>query len=905
MVRYLWGGLQHRVGRTVALLLGVLVATASFVVLTGAARTTQLVTVGKVGANYRSAYDILVRPKGSVTGLERSRGLVRPNYLSGIFGGISLAQYHAVANLPGVQVAAPIAMIGYIMPRVYLWVPVPANLDGAARQLYRIDPTWVFDRGLSRARDASDFAYVTGSPVTGSGEIGPDGLVSSEQVAGHSVPVCEQYSLQQAPGPFTVNVRSFMDCSGSGTTGPPGVEIIMSFPLLLAAIDPVAEARLVGLDQAVVSGRYLRPGDAAAVVSHGGYAGLTIPVLSPIRPYLDEQVRLKVWRLPPAAARAVLHAPLTNATAQQRFGAVPGTLVSQTVLTATEVYRMALAQSQRTSSGTTSYSGIDSVWTPGPVDYTVLPDGALRPRTVTNPPSIWATPTYPGGYLPVPLDAADVQFRTLTAHPFGSTVANSPVVDSVGQFDPDRLPGFSALSAVPLETYAPPVAAPGNPAASRALGGQDLLPSSNMGGYLQEPPLLLTTLAALPAIAEAFPGAVPADPISAIRVRVAGVHGVDALSRARVNAVATEIAARTGLDVDVTVGSSPAPQQVVLPAGRFGRPALVLREGWSKKGVAVAILDAVDRTSVLLFTLILVVCALFAANAASAAVRARRTELGVLACLGWRADQLFTAVLTEMGVIGLVAGIAGAALALPVSAGFGLAASPARAALAVPAATLLTLLAGIGPAWRAARSHPAAAVHPPVLPVRSARTPRGLTGLAVTNLLRTPGRTLLGALSLAIGICALTLLLAFTLAFRGQVVGTLLGNAIAVQTRPVDYISALVTVLIGAFAVADVLYLNIRERSAELAALRALGWRQRTLGRLITLEGAGMGLAGSIPGAAAGLAAAAVFTGSLPAQLFTAAIASVIAGTLIATLAAVLPASLLGRMTTAAALAEE
>ena len=216
-----------------------------------------------------------------------------------------------------------------------------------------------------------------------------------------------------------------------------------------------------------------------------------------------------------------------------------------------------------------------------------------------------------------------------------------------------------------------------------------------------------------------------------------------------------------------------------------------------------------------------------------------------------------------------------------------------------------TLLAGIGPAWRASGSHPAAAVRPPVLPVRSAHAPRNMAGLAVTNLLRAPGRSVLGALSLAIGICALTLLLAFTLAFQGQVVGTLLGKAIVVQTRPVDYISALVTVLIGAFAVADVLYLNIRERVTELATLRALGWRDGTLGRLITLEGAGMGLAGSILGAGAGLAGAAVFTHSLPAQLFTAAVVCALAGTLIATLAAVLPASVLGRLANPQALAEE
>ena len=907
MARYLWGRLHRRIGRTAALLVGILVATASFVVLTGAARTTQLRVVGVVGHNYRSAYDILVRPKGSVTGLERDRGLVRPNYLSGIFGGISLRQYHVIENLPGVQVAAPVAMIGYVVPREFVWLPVPEGLGAAAQQLYRVGLTWVFDRGLSKARDASSFAYVSSSSVTTSQEIGPDGIVTSEQVGGRSVPVCVAPGPQQsAPGPFAASARTFVGCSTSGAAGEQaGVGLWWSFPLLLAAIDPAAETRLAGLGHAVVAGRYLRSSDGAAGVGRGSGAGLAIPVLSPTRPYVDERLQVAVWRLPAAAARAVQAAPLTTVTAQQRFGAVPGTLVGRSEITAAAVYRQVLAQNQ--SPGTSNAGLIDSIWTPGQVRYTMLPGGALRPRTVANPPSIWANPVYPNGYLPVPLDAADVQFRTLTTHPFSNPtgLADTPVLDSVGEFDPDRLPGFSALSAVPLETYAPPVAAPGNPAASRALGGQDLLPSSNMGGYLQQPPMMLTALAALPALAAEFPGAVAPDPISVIRVRVAGVHGIDALSRARVNAVATAIAARTGLDVDITIGSSPAPQQVVLPAGRFGRPALVLREAWSKKGVAVAIADAVDHTSLLLFTLILAVCALFVANAAAAAVRGQRTELGVLACLGWRGGKLFTAVLTELGVTGLVAGVAGAALALPISAGFGLTASPARAALALPAAVALTLLAGIWPAWQASRSHPAAAVRPPVLNIRNARAPRTVAGMAATNLLRTPGRSLLGAVSLAVGMCALTLLVAFTLAFRGQVVGTLLGDAIAVQARPVDYTSALVTVGIGAFAVADVLYLNIRERVTELATLRALGWREATLGQMIILEGAGIGLAGSVLGAGAALAGAAIFTHSLPAQVLTATVACALAGTLIATLAAAVPASVLARLVNPQALADE
>jgi predicted lysophospholipase L1 biosynthesis ABC-type transport system permease subunit len=72
-------------------------------------------------------------------------------------------------------------------------------------------------------------------------------------------------------------------------------------------------------------------------------------------------------------------------------------------------------------------------------------------------------------------------------------------------------------------------------------------------------------------------------------------------------------------------------------------------------------------------------------------------------------------------------------------------------------------------------------------------------GLAA-GLLRTPGRALVGAVSLAVGITALTILAAVTIAFRGVVVGSLLGNAVAVQVRGVDYIAVTATVALGVLA---------------------------------------------------------------------------------------------------------
>jgi len=249
--------------------------------------------------------------------------------------------------------------------------------------------------------------------------------------------------------------------------------------------------------------------------------------------------------------------------------------------------------------------------------------------------------------------------------------------------------------------------------------------------------------------------------------------------------------------------------------------------------MVVAILSAVDRKSVLLFALILVVCGLFIANAAGAGVRARRSELGVLASLGWKPRQVFTVVLGELAVIGLVAGAVGTLIAFPLSAAFSLHPSVTRAAIAVPAAVLLAFIAGAIPALQASHSSPAAAVRPPSNTAAGAPT-RTVAALAVTNLLRVPVRTVLGVVSVAVGVAALTLVLAITLAFRGAVVGSLLGDAVSLQIRGVDYLAVAVTVFLSSVAVADLLYLNVREGAAEFATLRATGWPESALSRLVS-----------------------------------------------------------------------
>jgi hypothetical protein len=897
MSRLAWAQFRFRATRTFALLSGLLVAATAFTVLTAASRTEQLRTVGTVSASFDTSYDILVRPKGARTALESETGTVQPNFLAGLYGGIMMAQWRQIQRIQGVQVAAPIAMVGYALGRLFVPVDLPAaDYASPGRQLYRYTTTWVSAGGHIRITQPPSYLYLTPDRIT----VSPSTDAAAEVLPdGASVPVCVQQGNAGAD-PFSVAMQSGSYC-WSKVDGAPAsffetrknvayAPVNWAFPLLIAAVDPTAEAELDGLNHAVTVGSYLPVSDGNEQASDGQP---TFPALattiSGIGEYAVTQVqRLAAPRTPPSLDVAMMSAD----------AAAPGQTVFTSTTSAQRAYRQAIAPSQ--------VFPVRGYWSVGPVVYQRDASGNLSPVPVSNPPTVWQTSESIAAVLAPPMDEASSQYRSVRSHPRASAPALEARV--IGEFDPARIRSFNPLSQVPLGPYQPVTAAPADAATSKALGGGDLLPNLNLGGLVTQPAQLITTLAALPELeGDGLPGGdQPAgDPISVIRVRVAGITGPNAISRARINQVAQQIAVQTGLTVDIVAGSSPKPVMVSLPAGKFGQPPLNLILDWVKKGVAVAILSAVDRQSVALFALILVVCVLFVGNAATAAVRERRQELGVLACLGWRRSRLFAVVLGEVAVIGVVAGLLSAAIALPVSAAAGLSASPARALLAVPAAVLVAVVAGAIPAWLAARAVPAAAVRPVVMGVGRGRHPRGVTTLALVNVARAPGRTLIGMVSLAIGIAGLTVLTAITVAFRGVVVGSLLGDAIAVQVRGVDYVAIAATVLLGVLGVADVLFLNIRERAPELATLRSLGWRESALARLVISEGVVIGLLGSLAGAGLGLAAVAGFAGQVTNRMIAVAVAGAAIGLVLTAAAAFVPAGLLHRLPAAHLLAEE
>ncbi|MGH3968022.1 MAG: hypothetical protein ACRDTV_07895, partial [Mycobacterium sp.] len=316
--------LVGRRGRTLALLAGIVLATTAFTVLTAASKSEQLQVRGTVARNYRAIYDLLVRPARARTVAEQRSGLVQPNSASGLFGGITLAQVRAVAHVPGVTVAAPVAVIGYVLPDLELKLPLPAWVGRSRRRMvFRIGITWSLDHGLTRIPDVSSYLWITPrrlqvplGVLDNSHGVGPGAVeVERDSSTRWVCPIYGPEGLGPAGGPFSPDVRTRFDCWSlrSGDEGDsahprrPVVSVPFPVPLLVAAIDPRAEARLDGLPRAVVSGRYLRQGEPIhfRTYRHRSVGSQAAPVLVSTRTFADEAAHVRVQMLPNAVADRV------------------------------------------------------------------------------------------------------------------------------------------------------------------------------------------------------------------------------------------------------------------------------------------------------------------------------------------------------------------------------------------------------------------------------------------------------------------------------------------------------------------------------------------------------------------------------------------------------------------------
>jgi hypothetical protein len=241
MLPFTWRSLRGRGIRSLLLLLGVLLVSGAFGLLTSAAETVQVIVDEDLAKYWRTTYDVLVRPPGTRSAIEEQYGLVQANHLSGIPGGITFGQYEAVKSIPGVEVAAPIAMLSYFDMNISFGFERQASRIKEPG-FYRVDVTLTVDDGLQQHQVAlRRYLFLPSESLPLSWEERVDlsarrlGVVSPE-VLGETTGL---------PAPFHYGL-----------------------PILLAAIDPEQEAALVGLHEAVTERSYFTAGDVPRGDTH-------------------------------------------------------------------------------------------------------------------------------------------------------------------------------------------------------------------------------------------------------------------------------------------------------------------------------------------------------------------------------------------------------------------------------------------------------------------------------------------------------------------------------------------------------------------------------------------------------------------------------------------------------------
>lgn len=814
--------------------------------LNGHALTAQLTNT--VAANWSTPYDLEVFRSGPGGAIGTA---VPPNALTTMHGGISVADVEAIRSVPGVAVAAPVGVVGFVD------IDLAINLDVSTlprvtgdMNAYRVETSYLTDGGLSTVPGRVGYGVVAGRQ----GPYYLQSVVDTATLDGREV-FCpaDVECLADAPtrpaseerGPFTPNRYYY----------------VFRVEVPLVAVDPQAEQALLGVNQCVAGGRFLTSSDSPY---SGPQRMPEVPVAVNIEPDFGEQVAVSV--APATDPEQLL--PLTPSSGRPSSRSVGGALAQLHWAAPTET-RYDLNSLWIKEVGTGSVEG-------GPVHPALITE--VSPADVTGtPPVLTAQPAtgdvlselqyWPFEASAVPGDAppasaADVPVHGVSALTpqvpgfFGSVDSHvaATQLDVVGSYRPSCLPGASELRRMPSDIYAP--------SGDHTAGGRSFGVTDSPTGFVNAEPLLMTNLAggAYFSDPQRYGGALGTRFLSAVRVKVAGTSQPGPDSEARLAQAAATIRARTGLDVEIVKGESPLPATVSMPQGLFGRPAVNVIENWTDLGAGFRYAQSVNATSLLMAGSVALVAAIAIAEMTLAGVRRRRHDLSLLRALGWSRVRVASLVEVEAVLLGTCAALAGVAVAW-IGGGFG--SGQLAVILATPAVVVVSALAGIPAGVAAARTSPARGLSGKGR-VRRTRIPARPFTVGLRSAFRAWGwATALGASALGFGSAVVTVLIELLVAFRGSLGPSLLGQTLASEATWPMVALALIALGMGFGATVTGVLLGTEARLNEYATLRAVGWSDRSIAASVAGQGTAIGFLAAL--AAVLLVLGSAFVLGLPA----------------------------------------
>ncbi|MGE9212691.1 FtsX-like permease family protein [Exiguobacterium aurantiacum] len=304
-------------------------------------------------------------------------------------------------------------------------------------------------------------------------------------------------------------------------------------------------------------------------------------------------------------------------------------------------------------------------------------------------------------------------------------------------------------------------------------------------------------------------------------------------SEAKLQAVAKEIEDETGLITDVTLGSSPQYAVTYLP-GLKGESALGwIQQPWIKLGSSITIFQEAK----LGFSG--VVAMLYVFNSNIIMLYARKKEFAILLSLGWRPSQLSKLLFLEATILGsMVALISWMILGTLLWTAAG-STSIARILLIGLAGLLIYWLGTLILIRLVQKIKPYETMQSgEVSKGRRLLRSRSSVGLSLNQLVTYWPRTTLSILAIALPTSLFGFFLFVTFRLQGVLYTTWIGEFVALEVGTMHYVAMGVALLIAMLTTTEIMWQNVSERKPQLAVLKALGWQNTSIRRLVLTEGA-------------------------------------------------------------------
>ncbi|MEG2290120.1 MAG: FtsX-like permease family protein [Clostridium sp.] len=702
MLNYIFKSIRKYKGSFIFMIVGIFTIFSCIPVGIASLYTSKAIVTEDISKYGRGQYDILVRPEGSITEIEKEGKLIEEIYAHGGNGGISLEDYETIKGIPGIEVVAPVATLGYFADaNSGLSIVLPRDDSG-----YKISMEYKTSDGIKDYLVESGEMYAIPTirkniatkerveknqeKVVLSTELRENGTIevkSNAQGIDPILPYCLSYGVNlKAAYPYGKTSNVFY---GKGVDEYDaifykgkhfGYEI--SMPRLwsmLVAIDPKEESKLVGLDKYIAEGQYLNMENNTIKEDTETFESSDLKIKTNKIPIIRNtsatypfniNVKLDKLDINRHEGSKLLENNLGDLEQMENYDTVGidfnntsnNPYLDKKESTYNEISNIKVLESGSKNIDLTEYlSPFNQVnLIVDPENNWTVEKGKTGEEVYQGTKYYTSTPLeYSKNEKEISLKSKDAKnnlliFRNLEEH--GSNVKevvergeSTFKFDTIGTFDGEKMYNSDEikLNGSPLGIYGDSYLKQVEDSKGNKVDNKKIYPTSVPGSLASSVPQGYTTLEAATLIKGD-------KPIDSVRVRIADIDKYDENAKNKIQQIAMQINEKTGHHVDVVAGSST--QNIVTTVeGIDGVDGLgKILQRWVTLGTALKITNSWDAIGFILVVLFVICGVLFVINRISSYLGTRSNEIIVLKNIGWDNKQIAKVIAGESFIASLI-----------------------------------------------------------------------------------------------------------------------------------------------------------------------------------------------------------------------------------------------------------